>query len=395
MSRQPVTIREVARLSGVSVGTVSNVLNGRGNVREATQERVEGVIRDLGYTPDVVARSLISRRRRNPATPDPAGSRLGRLLAEEGLPAPDQSSLDLIAQILDQGALGATRHLNLAHRLLLGLAERSGDAETTWRAVRLAADLIVGARGQDSPVVANGVTWLIAGAERLDPADRLGLMRDRVLQWRSEADQRLERLVDAAVATLGVGSRPLLLDYSSTVSAVIEALQSRNLAPAPVVLECRATGGGMRYLHEFVGRGLEVRFLPDTALEHALSQASAVLVGCESLRADGSIVNALGSRPLARTANALDVPVYCCADLYKLDLRSYGHARPPPSLHLYEPSELDDLSPEAEVLVDRALPLVEAVPARFVTRIISDAGSVEPSAIWKLGEQLFGDQLNN
>ena len=46
-----------------------------------------------------------------------------------------------------------------------------------------------------------------------------------------------------------------------------------------------------------------------------------MLIGCESLHCDGSVVNSLGSKPLARIARALEVPVYCCAELFKLDLR--------------------------------------------------------------------------
>ena len=57
------TIRDVARHAGVSVGTVSNVLNGRGRVGDATRARVEAAIAELGYRPDTIAQSLIARRR--------------------------------------------------------------------------------------------------------------------------------------------------------------------------------------------------------------------------------------------------------------------------------------------------------------------------------------------
>ncbi len=41
MSEQKVTIRQLARLSGVSVGTVSRALNGYADVRPETRERIE------------------------------------------------------------------------------------------------------------------------------------------------------------------------------------------------------------------------------------------------------------------------------------------------------------------------------------------------------------------
>ncbi|HEX8694746.1 MAG TPA: LacI family DNA-binding transcriptional regulator [Longimicrobium sp.] len=57
-----VTIRDVAQRAGVSVATVSRVLNRSGVVREETRQRVEGAAAELRYTPNSTARSLITRR---------------------------------------------------------------------------------------------------------------------------------------------------------------------------------------------------------------------------------------------------------------------------------------------------------------------------------------------
>ncbi|MBB6048888.1 LacI family DNA-binding transcriptional regulator [Armatimonas rosea] len=58
-----VTIRDVARESGVSVATVSYVLNnGPRPVSPKTRERVVAVMRRLDYHPNAVARSLVRRR---------------------------------------------------------------------------------------------------------------------------------------------------------------------------------------------------------------------------------------------------------------------------------------------------------------------------------------------
>ena len=56
------TIKDVARLAGVSHGTVSNVINGVKTVNSQTAARVEQAMRELGYQPDAKARSLRSSR---------------------------------------------------------------------------------------------------------------------------------------------------------------------------------------------------------------------------------------------------------------------------------------------------------------------------------------------
>src|SRR5690554_7253433 len=57
-----VTIEHVARQAGVSIATVSRVLNGRYGVAPDTIARVQAVIADLGYESSLVARSMRSRR---------------------------------------------------------------------------------------------------------------------------------------------------------------------------------------------------------------------------------------------------------------------------------------------------------------------------------------------
>lgn len=57
-----VTIKDVARVAGVSVATVSRALNGHQNVAEAVRKRVLDAAATLRYSPHHAARSLSSRR---------------------------------------------------------------------------------------------------------------------------------------------------------------------------------------------------------------------------------------------------------------------------------------------------------------------------------------------
>jgi DNA-binding LacI/PurR family transcriptional regulator len=62
-SRGNATISDVARSSGVSIATVSNVLNnGPKPVKEATRQRVLIAAKELSYHPNATARSLVNRR---------------------------------------------------------------------------------------------------------------------------------------------------------------------------------------------------------------------------------------------------------------------------------------------------------------------------------------------
>jgi LacI family transcriptional regulator len=57
-----VTMRDVAKKAGVSIKTVSRVVNDQGEISEATRRRVQAVIEQLGYRPNTLARGLVSDR---------------------------------------------------------------------------------------------------------------------------------------------------------------------------------------------------------------------------------------------------------------------------------------------------------------------------------------------
>jgi LacI family transcriptional regulator len=64
MKRNPkaVTIRDVASKAGVSVSTVSRVLNGKDDISEGTINKVLAVVQDLGYASSLAARGMRSHR---------------------------------------------------------------------------------------------------------------------------------------------------------------------------------------------------------------------------------------------------------------------------------------------------------------------------------------------
>lgn len=56
------TLKDVARESGLTVGTVSRVLNNRGYISEQTRKRVYEVMKELNYQPNEMARSLSKQK---------------------------------------------------------------------------------------------------------------------------------------------------------------------------------------------------------------------------------------------------------------------------------------------------------------------------------------------
>jgi DNA-binding LacI/PurR family transcriptional regulator len=72
MRGDTITIVDVAKMAGVSVSTVSRILNNKPDVSPSTRDRVLGIIQELGYRPHVQAQSLAGGRSRTIALSFPA-----------------------------------------------------------------------------------------------------------------------------------------------------------------------------------------------------------------------------------------------------------------------------------------------------------------------------------
>lgn len=78
--RSVVTIHDVARHAGVSSMTVSRVMNGKRYVSDAMRRKVEAVIEELNYSPNLTARTLSSSVRIGALYSNPSSSNLGAFL---------------------------------------------------------------------------------------------------------------------------------------------------------------------------------------------------------------------------------------------------------------------------------------------------------------------------
>lgn len=127
----PVTLDDVARHAGVSPMTVSNVINGKTNVRPATRERVMASIRATGYRANPMARALAGGRSRmisvfTPQLNKPYASEVvqGAARAAESL------NYDLVVMMLVESG---TSDLSIMTRLSTGALLIQPSREGRWK----------------------------------------------------------------------------------------------------------------------------------------------------------------------------------------------------------------------------------------------------------------------
>lgn len=183
-----------------------------------------------------------------------------------------------------------------------------------------------------------------------------------------EEAQALVAARERASAAIAVLLEPRLAGVVMTHShsaTVQEALV--RTPPDRVVCTVSEPGAeGESFAEELRGAGLTVDLVADSDAPHAAATVDLVLVGADTVFRDGSLVNKVGTAPLAEAAAAAGVPLLVACEVIKLapvDPREPGEQRfdltPPERIEAYVTEEGALPPGEIAALIDRTPFLLE------------------------------------
>ncbi|WP_458188035.1 ribose 1,5-bisphosphate isomerase [Haladaptatus sp. NG-WS-4] len=137
--------------------------------------------------------------------------------------------------------------------------------------------------------------------------------------------------------------------------------------------------------------GVPVTLVVDNAARRYLNDADHVLVGADSIAADGSVINKIGTSGLAVNARERGVPIMVAAQTLKLHPGTMtGHTV---EIEMRDEREIlpdEERSEVGDVTVEN--PAFDVTPPRYVDAIVTERGQFPPESIVTLMRELFGDQ---
>jgi LacI family transcriptional regulator len=235
------TLKDVAKLAGVSTKTVSRVVNNQGEISIETRQRVQAAIEQLGYRPNILARSLIHQRTNT----------LGVVTWGIDYFGPSRTVVGIEQQAHQ---LGYSLFLNLMDRPDNGDSERVLDTLIAHR-----VDGILWA----VPEVGNNRAWLESShLEQLPPVvflsmePRPGLAVVAVDNF-SGATQATQHLIDQGRRKIGIITGPLTWwEARERYNAWKAVLHQANLAtPSSLMVEGEWTAAaGEQGLHKLLNQ---------------------------------------------------------------------------------------------------------------------------------------------
>ena len=302
-------------------------------------------------------------------------------------PAVDETA----EQISTMEIRGAATIANAAAEALRtqALASEAETPETFRRELRAAARRLHETR-PTAVSLPNALRYVL---QRMD-GTTVEEIRTNVIDSASRFTDRLDRaqvdLGHVGANRLRDGDTIMTHCHSTDAIACVEAAIEQGKSIDAIVKETRPRNQGHITARELTDLGVDVTLIVDNAARRYLNDVDHVLVGADSIAADGSVINKIGTSGLAVNARDRGTPIVVAAQTLKLHPETMtGHTV---EIEEREESEVIDGYDRREIGDVRVEnPAFDVTPPRYVDAIVTERGQFPPETIVTLMRELFGE----
>jgi len=285
-------------------------------------------------------------------------------------------------EIKNDKTQGASQLARQATAVLKVAAERSqaDSAEQLLKELKGVGEGLMAARPAMAPIF-NIVRRYLNALSEVSPGQGVGYVKSLAVSKADELArvslQAIAEITSCGLGLIAEGDKIMTHSYSSTVMAVLQGTSAEGKHIAVIATRSGAGGTGQRIARELGRKGMKVTFIDDTAAGLYVSSANKVMVGADRVCADGTIVNGVGTYPLALAAQKAAVPFYVLCETLKFDHRMRSDKV---DLEEKEPSEVVGRAKlPSQVSVKN--PYFDITPLELVTGIVTENGLLAPEGV--------------
>lgn len=161
--------------------------------------------------------------------------------------------------------------------------------------------------------------------------------------------------------------------HSSTVTSILEQAWKSGTGFEVICTETRPWHQGFITAKELSEFGIPTTLIVDSAVMSFMEKVDLVLVGADTITANGDVVNKIGTSQVALIARNFKVPVYVAAQTLKFDLRRGSGEEVP--IEERDLSEIIDPKriPKASI----RNPVFDVTTADYVTGVVTEKGIIK------------------
>jgi len=235
---------------------------------------------------------------------------------------------------------------------------------------------IIESRPSMAPLI-NTVGYLISGLDSYTKYEVIKRIENLNIV-KNEINQNLEKEFKNFLIKQSINKpKIMLISYSSTILNLLTKNHNRNFIL--YILESRPLLEG-KTVAEILSLSFETHLIIDAAMGKFIKEIDFVLVGIDSILKNGSIVNKIGTYPLACIAKENKKEVYGVGDSFKYNLKSHYNneilIENKPIIEVYDKKTKNELLKIHNYYFD-------ITPPQFISGIISDLGVLTPQEFLK------------
>ena len=250
----------------------------------------------------------------------------------------------------------------------------------------------------------NAIRYVLSGVSGDSVAELGAATIARSEDFRTDLAQAQENLGRIGANRLRDGDVVMTHCHSTDALACLEGALDAGKHVEAIVKETRPRNQGHITASELREMDIPVTLIVDNAARRYLDAADHVLVGADSIAADGSVINKIGTSGLAVNARERGVPVMVAAQSIKLHPDTMtGHTV---EIEMRDEREVLSDDKREEILgTDGAVPdasdfvvenpAFDVTPPRHVDAIVTEHGQFPPESIVTLMRELFGETTDD
>lgn len=232
----------------------------------------------------------------------------------------------------------------------------------------------------------NSILSSMKGVKNIDSVEKLRkTVVEKADELMEESETALEKEAEYGSNLIDSGDTILMHSYSSSVLKILKKAKENDKKINVITTESRPLYEGHATVSELLEASIPTTLIIDAAIGRFIEDADKILVGADSVLVDGTVVNKIGTRPLAVLARENNTPVYVATETFKFDPKSLegNQAR----IEKHPPQEiLGDKTFEEDDLLDVENPFFEETPPKYVNLLITERGVFPPSLISSFSE---------
>ncbi|GAA0519834.1 ribose 1,5-bisphosphate isomerase [Halorubrum aquaticum] len=303
--------------------------------------------------------------------------------------APDvEETAEAIASMEIRGA--ATIAAGAAEALATQAREIDADSPEAFRASMRAAARTLRETRPTAVSLPNALRYVLRRMDGRSVDALRGSVTDAVEEFVAQLDRAQEDLGRVGANRLADGDTVMTHCHSTDALACIEAAVEQGKEIEAIVKETRPRNQGHITAEQLREAGVPVTLIVDSAARRYLNEADHVLVGADSIAADGGVINKIGTSGLAVNARERGVPIMTAAQTIKLHPETLtGHTV---EIETRAEDEVIDRKTRegiGEIAVEN--PAFDVTPPRYMDAIVTEHGQFPPESIVTLMRELFGE----